>query len=471
MTGMSTHLDFDDPDSEIALFRYGLIASLAHDPPASGKLENALRQIAAKRYEIPHSRRTRVSISSIRRYLAAFRKGGFEALKPHARSDAGTLRAFDQSVLDRALALRAAQPDRTTPMIVEHLKREDATVNVNAHTLDTHLRKAGKTRRMLAKTRRVFRRFEREHPSSLWQGDAMQGPWLPDPQRPDRHRRAYLFAFIDDYSRFVPYAEWFYDEQLPRLERVFKLAILRRGLPKAVYVDNGSVYRATQFGAACASLGIKRLHSQPYQPEGRGKIERFFHTVRMQFLPETESAQIDTLDMLNESFWAWLDQVYHARAHTETGQPPFERFTTGPDFAAIAIPDPETLRQAFLWRAKRKVSSHSTLQMFGNTYHVDLGNFLRGDIIELRFDPFDLSHVDIYQHGKFVAPVTLVHQKRQRHLLIDRLAPEPQKVRSDPRAGADFLARLRDEQAASLRKQIGAIRFSNLDSSPSNQQE
>jgi transposase InsO family protein len=121
-------------------------------------------------------------------------------------------------------------------------------------------------------------------------------------------------------SRFVPYAEFFFDEQLPRLERVLKVAILRRGLPKAIYVDNGPVFHAVQFGAACASLNIKKLHSQPYQPEGRGKIERFFGTVREQFLPEVEAASIQTLDDLNTSLWAWLDQIYHARIHTDSRQ-------------------------------------------------------------------------------------------------------------------------------------------------------
>jgi putative transposase len=278
-------------------------------------------------------------------------------------------------------------------MIVEHLKREG--VSVNAHTLTTHLRKLGKTRRLLAHEPKTFRRFEREHVNSLWQGDALHGPWLPDVERPDRKKRAHLFALIDDYSRFVPYAEFFFDEQLPRLERVLKVAILRRGLPKAIYVDNGQVFHAVQFGAACASLNIKKLHSQPYQPEGRGKIERFFGTVREQFLPEVEAANIPTLDDLNASLWAWLDQVYHARVHTETGQSPFERFTAGPGFEQIQMPDPETLRQAFLWRAKRRVTKTSTIQIQGNTYFVDPALAWPGALIELRFDPFDLSKLDV----------------------------------------------------------------------------
>ena len=267
---------------------------------------------------------------------------------------------------------------------------------------------------------------------------------------------------IDDYSRFVPYAEFFFDEQLPRLERVLKVAILRRGLPKAIYVDNGQVFHAVQFGAACASLNIKKLHSQPYQPEGRGKIERFFGTVREQFLPEVEASGIQQLDDLNTSLWAWLDQVYHARVHTETGQSPFQRFTSGPGFDDILKPDPETLRQAFLWRAKRRVSKTSTIQIQGNTYFVDPALAWPGALIELRFDPFDLSKLDVYRDGKPLAPVTVVHYKRQFHLQIESLVPPA--LRTHAVTGADFLARLRDEHDAAVRKQIGTIRFSNLNS-------
>ena len=104
----------------------------------------------------------------------------------------------------------------------------------------------------------------------------MVGPWLPDPNAPGKKRRAHLFCFLDDHSRLVPYAEFFFDEALPRLERVLKVGILRRGLPKAMYVDNGKVYAAHQFEAACASLGIRKLHTAPYSPEVEGQTGTLF---------------------------------------------------------------------------------------------------------------------------------------------------------------------------------------------------
>jgi putative transposase len=242
--------DPHERNMEIALFRYGLISALLFDPLAAGELEQALRQIASKSYTIPYSSRTKVGISTLRRYLKLYRQGGFDALRPSTRSDQRMPRAFPPEVLQKAITLREEQPARTTPMIVELLKRHPElkeASGLNAHTLGTHLRQQGKTRRLLADKPRSYQRFEREHANSLWQGDAMLGPWLPDPNAPGKKRRAHLFCFLDDHSRLVPYAEFFLAEARPRLERVLKVGILRRSLPKALYVDNGKVYAAHQF--------------------------------------------------------------------------------------------------------------------------------------------------------------------------------------------------------------------------------
>jgi hypothetical protein len=268
-------------NTEIALFRYGLIASLLFSPLPDGQVERFLRQIASQNYAIPYSKRKRIGITTLRRYLKQYQQGGFDALRPQERSDKGVPRALAVEVVEKAIALREEQPTRTTAMIVNILKQDqDLKLKVeqplNVHTLTTHLRQKGKTRRLLANTGRTFQRFERQHANSLWQGDMMFGPWLPDPNQPGKKRRAHLFCFIDDHSRLVPYAEFFLDEALPCMERVLKVGILRRGKPLAIYVDNGRVYASKQFGAACASLGIQKIHAAPYRPEGKGKSSGCF---------------------------------------------------------------------------------------------------------------------------------------------------------------------------------------------------
>lgn len=454
------HPDGYDRNTEIALFRYGLIAPLIHNPPPSGQLEQALRDLAAQCYQSPTAACTRVSVTTLRRYLKAYRSGGFEALRPVPRGDIGAPRAFSPELLDRAIALRQEQPARTTQTLVDILARDEQLKTEklpNVHTLATHLRQAGKTRRLLSRNPTAFRRFEKEAVNALWQGDAMVGPWLPDPQLPARKRRAHLFCFLDDHSRLVPYAEFFFDEALPRMERVLKVALLRRGLPRAIYVDNGQVYSSLQFGAALATLGIRRFHTPPYSPEGRGKQERFFETLRAQFLPEVGASGITTLAQLNESFWAWLERVYHQHLHSETHQTPLARFAAGLD--QVRPVDPETLRRAFLWREKRAVRKDGTISLQGNRYQVP--SHLVGRTLELRFDPFDLAEMELYLDGKELGRARVLLQGRSRHLAVAGLDGElsmPPKAKPQ----VDFLAALRAEQQSASQQALGRLSFASL---------
>jgi putative transposase len=452
--------DPHDLNTDIALFRYGLIAQLVHTPPDTGQQERLLREIASRTYTIPGSTRTRVSITTLRRYLKTYREKGFDALRPGPRTDASTPRAFPLEVLEKAIALREEQPSRTTQTLVDILQR-DASLSlprsVNVHTLTTHLRRRGKTRRMLAQTGKTYRRFERDHVNSLWQGDALVGPWLPDPYAPGKKRRTPLFAFIDDHSRLVPYGEFFFDEALPRMERVLKIALLRRGVPRAVYVDNGQVYSSTQFNAACATLGIQRIQTAPYAPEAKGKIERWFETLRAQFLPEVEASNLTTLADLNESLWAWLECVYHQHEHSETQQTPLARYTAGLEHVRHA--DPETVRRAFLWREKRKVRKDATLSLQGNRYQVEPQS--AGRTLELRFDPFDLSQVELYLDSTPLGLATVMVQNRQRHLAVERLATEPPDP-PKPKSSLDYLAALRAEYQARQQRELGPLQFTQL---------
>jgi len=450
-------------NTEIALFRYGLIAALLFASLLTGQVERLLRQIASQRYVIPYSKRTRVGISTLRRYLKQYQQGGFDALRPQERSDKGVPRALAAEVLEKAIALRLQQPARTTPMLVELLKRDPAlklSQPLNPHTLTTHLRQKGKTRRLLAQSARAFHRFERDAVNELWQGDTMVGPWLPDPNQPGKKKRAHLFCFLDDHSRLIAHGEFFFEEALPRLERVLKVGILKRGLPKALYLDNGQVYQATQFAAACASLGVECKHTAPYSPESKGKIERFFSSCRIMLLPEVETSGITTLAELNESFWAWLELIYHRKVHSETGQSPLDRYQAG--IANVRQADGETLRKAFLWREKRKVRKDGRIELQGNTYRVDPQFVSRQ--IELRFDPFDLSLLEVWLDGICFGTANVVQQGREKHIAVERLTPPGAQpaAPAQARSSLDYLALLRAEYQQQQRQQAGSLRFAQL---------
>jgi transposase InsO family protein len=467
---MSDYTNPEDRRTEIALFRYTLSLPLLREP--SPQLRQQMRQnLAAIVYDIPHSQRRQLSVSTLARWERRYRAGGFEALKPRPRSDRGQSRTISAETLDRAEALKREQPFRSSRSIATMLHLDQTSPipesQLAPRTLRRHLAQRGATTaRLVANQRpRPYRRFERSAFGDLWQGDAMHGPWLPDPSQPGHQRQVFLFAFLDDHTRLVPHAQFYWNEQLPRLEDCFKRAILRYGLPLAVYVDQGKVYTSNHFDTLCATLGIQRILGTPYYPEGRGKMERFFQFVQTDFLPELARSEVTTLPQLNQSLLAWLEVVYHRKPHSELGQAPLERFRQQPTPTARPV-DPETLRQAFLHRAQRKVTKTATISFQGNRYR--LPAYLRGQTIELRYDPSDLTHLEVWFQGTFLQPA-------QPDRLVTTTHPE---VEPDPRPAAppadpslDYLALLRSEHHRLIQAQLDGIHFSLLTTPPPNLQQ
>ena len=273
----------------------------------------------------------------------------------------------------------------------------------------------------------------------------LYGPKLADPRDPKKLRKTYLFAFIDDRSRIIPHGEFFFDESLPRLERTLRVAIEKRGVPKAVYVDNGAVFVSHQFNRICAHLGIKRILATPGEPAGRGKIERFFRTVRGQFLTEVETEGVSSLAKLNSSFIAWAEIVYHHRIHSETKETPLERF--GSDFTPKSA-EPKTLHEAFLWEEIRTVTKTATVSLGGNRYEVD-GHLIRRKVT-LRFDPFDLSRIEVFFQGQSFGEAGPYLLKRGAHPSAKAEIELPKIEKS----GINYLELVRAEHQASLEREI-----------------
>jgi putative transposase len=458
---MSQHVDPEDRRTEIALFRYTLILPLLrgeYEPRGKDRLR---QQIAAGHYDIPYSTRHTVSVPTLARWERRYRKNGFDGLKPRRRGDRGTPRAISPQTLDRAEALKREQPLRSSRSIVQMLRMDTtqpiAEESLAPRTLRRQLaRRNATTAQLLGKQRpKPYRRFERPHFGDLWQGDAMHGPKLPDSANPGQERQVFLFAFLDDYSRLIPHAQFYWNEQLPRMEDCFKRAILRYGRPLAVYVDQGKVYTSKQFDTICATLGIQRILGTPYYPEGRGKIERFFQFVQSDFLPELVQSAVPNLALLNESLLAWLEVVYHRKVHSETGQAPLERYRQD-DTPSTRPADPTELRQAFLHRQQRTVTTTATFSFHGNRYRV--APYLRRQKVELRYDPFDLSRMEVWFQNAFL-------QRAEPDRIVTTTHPdlEPDPLPTPPPdTGLDYLALLRAERQRLLQQQLQGIRFSQL---------
>jgi transposase InsO family protein len=458
---LSDSIDAEDRRTEIALFRYTLVLPLLrgdYEPGGKGRLRE---QIAAGYHQIPHSSRRNVSAPTLGRCERRYNQDGFDGLKPKRRSDRDQPRAISPDTLDRAEALKRQQPRRSSRSIVKALNM-DTTQPIPEETIAPRtlrrqlaLRDAT-TAQLLAEQRpKPYRRFERSHFGDLWQGDAMHGPKLPDPANPDKERQVFLFAFLDDHSRLVPQAQFYWNEQLPRLEDCFKRAMLRYGRPLAIYVDRAKVHVSKQLDTICATLGIQRILGTPYYPEGRGKIERFFQFVQSDFLPELTTSAVDTLPLLNESLLAWLEVVYHTKNHSETGQAPLERYRQDETPTTRPV-DPTELRQAFLHRDQRKITKTATFSFKSNRYRV--AEYLRGRTIELRYDPFDLSRLEVWLQNTFLQIAELDRLVTTVHPDVE---PDPTPV-VPPDEGLDYLALLRAERERLLQEQLQGIQFTQL---------
>ena len=288
----------------------------------------------------------------------------------------------------------------------------------------------------------MFGRFEADRPNELWTGDALHGPVLGG-------RKTYLFAFLDDHSRAIVGHRFGFAEDTVRLAAALRPALGSRGVPDAVYVDNGSAFVDAWLLRACAKLGIRLVHSTPGRPQGRGKIERFFRTVRDQFLVEITGAPerdpnrhpVADLDELNRLFTAWVETVYHRREHSETGAPPLARWHAGGPFP---LPAPAALAEAFLWEAHRTVTKTALVSLQGNTYQVD--PLLVGHRVELVFDPFDLTTVAVRVRG--IPAGTAIPHRIGRH---SHVKARPETPPEQPAlTGIDYARLIADTHHAEL---------------------
>ncbi|MDQ7795132.1 MAG: DDE-type integrase/transposase/recombinase, partial [bacterium] len=377
----------DDRPTQVALFRYSVIARLLAPDLSTAERVCLRQEILARMHLGPgESRGRKVSARTLRRWQKDYREKGFAGLRPRARRDQGRPRRMDPAVLEKAVALREEVPERSVRQIVEILTLDPETPvqagELKLSTLARHLRRLGKTRSLLKLPKQAYRRYEKDRPNAQWQSDVFHGPFLPDPQ--GEMRRTYLIAFLDDHSRLVPHGQFYWAEDLSSLLDCFKKAILKRGIPARVYCDNGVIYQSHQFQRICAELGILHLSARPYSPQGKGKIERFWQGVDGSFLPELRAYPVGSLDELNRLFGAWLEQGYHHRVNRETAQTPSARFAQA--LEDIRLADPARVAHVFLWQQERRVDKTGVVSLEGNRYEVDSRLALRK--VQLRYDPF-----------------------------------------------------------------------------------
>jgi putative transposase len=435
---------------EIALFRYSLIQEVISSQLTAAQRGRRVRELAAVPHPGPGGTEVRVSYQTINRWKRDYLAGGFEALVPAPRQASPRTPG---EVLALAAALKRENLERTAAQ-VQRILRATSGWAPSDRTLQRLFSRLELNCPVGEDSQRVFGRFEAARPNELWTGDALHGPVIGG-------RKTYLFCFIDDYSRAVMGARWAFHEDVVRLAAALRPALAVRGVPESAYVDNGSAFADAWLLRACAVLGIKLVHSRPGRPQGRGKVERFFRTVRDQFLVElgSEDRQAGTraadLAELNRLFAAWVEVSYHRAVHSETGQAPLARWAAGVP-QPLPLPSPAQLHEAFLWSERRTVRKTATVSLHGNLYQVDAS--LVRCVVELVFDPFDLTILAVRCDGKDAGTATPHHITRHAH---PKARPEEPGTGDDaPRAtGIDYLALLGEQHD---RQDAGRVNYAAL---------
>ncbi len=442
------HDDDGDRRQQLALCRYQIISPyIALDPPR-GRRRQVLEELAAKSWTGPDGAPLVVAAETLRSWIRRYRRGGLDGLKDKARVQRG-IQVLSAEQVALVIALKREVPERSLDRIIqiaEQTKLVEPGV-LRRSTVHRVLRREGISGRPASASDRTdLDRFEALAPNDLWQSDMLQGPWLPDPERPGKSRRAYLYAFLDDHSRLLLHGRFSFKGDLPALELVFRRCLQKYGKCKRVYYDNGKVYRSGHMRHIVATVGIQGItFTQTYRPMGHGKIEALNRLIRNAFLAELKASTITTLDELNEAFLAFMDVEYNRRVHGETGQEPLARWRAG--IERVEYIDERKLQLAFRWRERRTPDKAGLFSLFGCRYQV--GPELARKRIDVYFDPEDLSEVEVHRDSNFVErciPFEVQQHRRPRPKIAD--VSEADSDTAEP--VADWLGHLVQERRDEL---------------------
>lgn len=358
------------PIPPLALFRLSVLGPLAsRDKLTRGELKLILKELASKTYSIPGSKRIHLSSHIIERWYYAWLRGGIEALAPKTRCDKYKTH-FPADVQAALLTAKKDNPARSLNTVIALIARQGLVAKDTLSRASVHrfLQHHQLSKRTLTATDTIERRsFVAEHVGDIWQGDVLHGPTVTTKAG---LRKAYLVSLMDDTSRLIVHSAFCLSESALDIEGVLKQAILKRGLPKKLLIDNGPAYRAHSLQSICASLDIRLIYCRPYEPQGKGKLERYHRTFRELFLAELGEHTHYSLDELNARLWVWVENIYHQRPHQGLAQQtPIARFRQ--ELGCLRLVQAGVnIDHLFYHRHKRTVRKDGTVSWHGTFYEV-----------------------------------------------------------------------------------------------------
>ncbi|UCE90184.1 MAG: DDE-type integrase/transposase/recombinase [Pseudomonadota bacterium] len=420
----------------IALFRLSVLGPLSSqlDLP-HGERSRLIKELASRPYEIPGSRRCYLSEKTIEAWYYAWKHGGVDALAPRERCDKGQSK-LDPDVQERILQAKRENPKRSLDELCRLLEAQGVVAKGTLKRGAVHrlLKRHGLSRPTGTSSPLVERRsFEAEHAGDIWYGDVMHGPKVPIN---GQLRKAYLVSLMDDASRLITHSAFCPGETALDIEGVLKQAILKRSLPRKLVIDNGPAYRAATLQSVCARLSIQLVYCRAYEPESKGKIERWHRLVRNQFLSELTHQHLRSLDTLNTCLWAWVEQVYHQRVHSTLACTPLHRWQQDLETMRSLGPFASDLDALLYHREKRRVRKDGTVSFEGRFFEVPYS--LVGRSVALVVDPQagEVHRVESLE-GEPLGAATPLDRLSNSERRRCRSTPPDEEGQTPPAPGAD----------------------------------
>ena len=388
-------------DDKIAIFKYGIIAPVINDSSINQK--RYFERAAAREYDMP-GKIDRVSFNprTFKKWLHMYRIEGYEGLKPSRRKDRGSSRKIS-ATLGEAIQQFCEEYDFKTISNLYRYLLAEGFIDAENFT-EVTLRNFLKTNNITfeSQEKKPRKAFEAPHINILWTADFMHGPYVT---KGKKKLKTFLCAIIDDYSRLIVGAFFFLSEHSLSLQKTLKQAVLTYGIPQRFYCDNGKVFSSGYIHMVCAKLGTALIHSKPYDSPSRGKIERFFRTVRDMFIPNLYiEHKTFSLEELNAAFTRWLLDEYNNNTHRGINDTPMDRYLADLPNVSVKTIIPVEADNYFHHTIFRTVKNDSTITVENVLYEVP-SRYI-GKKIEIRYpleNPLDLR---IFEDNNQVAALT-----------------------------------------------------------------
>ena len=373
------------------LLRYSLIVPLINGTNPYSTIDEYCEEVSKGVYEF-NKEKVKFKARTIKGWYYKYLKEGLESLEKHERRDKNNFRKIkDESVEERIINLRKEYPKITTKAMYKKLIEEGyITDKVSIYSIFRYLK--NNNLKAVEISKKEKKKYEQEKPNDCWQSDTSSGPYIVVE---GKKVKTYLISVIDDTSRLIVGYGFFYNDNGINMQKVLSEAIKKYGVPKKLYVDNGTPYKNEQLSIIMARLGIELVHARPYSPTGKGKIERSFRTIKDGWMNCSDWNKFKSIEDVEKSFSEFLYNEYQNKEHSETKETPNNRYHSNKE---IKRKSKEEIEEAFMHTRKCKVYNNSTIKINKEAYEVPYKYV--GKTIEVRYYVSNIEKMWVYEENK-----------------------------------------------------------------------